>query len=94
MFTKNDKLYLPAAAGDKMFYSVSFHKPAGRPAYVSSLLVKKDNGFITYIIDFKKKAGETTQYINGAATAKKVDAAFQSVIAYLQNNHFTTEHAQ
>jgi hypothetical protein len=64
-------------------FKAYFYKPQGRPAYVcSSRVLATGNSFIS-IINFQKKAGELTFYIQGAATAKKIGAAFIELHAAL-----------
>lgn len=61
-------------------YHLGFYKPQGRPAYVSSLLVTPYIGGFTYALDFQRKPGEMRIYLEGPATDKKVNAAFQELI--------------
>lgn len=84
MFDKNSKLYIAATAGGNQEYSISYHKPQGRPGYVSSLLVERNGNIITYAIIFRAKPGEYRSTLQGPATPKKITAAFAEVIAALK----------
>jgi hypothetical protein len=87
--TKDTKCLWPALNSDETdslekgtpSFKAYFHKPEGRPAYVcSSRVLAYDGGFIS-IINFRQKAGELKIYIQGAATAKKIGAAFTELHA-------------